>query len=53
MNESYGIFIVLAYGLTAIVIGGLALRIILEHRRLRVELGRLEQTGAKQESGAP
>lgn len=52
MNESYGVFIVLAYGLTAIVIGGLALRIILEHRRLRAELARLERTGAKQESAA-
>ncbi len=50
MSESYATFIVLAYGLTFAVIGGVALRIILEHRRLRAELARLERTGAKEES---
>jgi heme exporter protein CcmD len=50
MSESHGTFIVLAYGVTFAVIGGVALRIILEHHRLRAELARLEQTGAKEES---
>ena len=50
MSESYGSFILLAYGVTLLVIGGVALRIILEHRRLRAELDRLERAGLNGEA---
>jgi heme exporter protein CcmD len=52
MSENYVIFISVAYGLTAAVIGGVALRIILEHHRLRAELARLERAGIKEQSDA-
>jgi len=42
-------FIILAYGVTTVVIGGVALRIILEYRRLRAELARFGAKGQRDE----
>jgi heme exporter protein CcmD len=46
MNEDYGTFIFLAYGVTAMTIGVVTAKIIFEHRRLRTELARLEAHGS-------
>jgi heme exporter protein CcmD len=43
MND-YGLFIFLAYGVTALVISALTLRILLDYRHLRAELARLEKS---------
>lgn len=48
MNEHAG-FILLAYGITTLVIGGIALRIILDYRRLRAELARFGAEGRREE----
>jgi heme exporter protein CcmD len=51
MSDSYGAYIFLAYAVTAAAIGAVTVRILLEHRRLRLALARLEaQTGAVTES---
>lgn len=44
-GEHWG-YIALAYGVTAATILFLLIRILLEHRRLRGELARLEKNGA-------
>ena len=46
MNETHWTYIALAYGVTAATILFLLIRILLEHRRLRGELARLEKNGA-------
>ncbi|QGM46993.1 heme exporter protein CcmD [Methylocystis heyeri] len=43
-SDANWIYIVLAYGVTFSVVGGLAWRIVSEHRRLTEELGRLNQS---------
>lgn len=53
MNEAHWGYIALAYGVTLLVVGALALRIVLEHRRLRAELARLEATAVNKQSEAP
>ncbi len=45
MNESHWAYIAIAYGVTIAVIGILALRIVLEYRRLRSALARFDQKG--------
>lgn len=45
-------FIALAYGVTVLVIGAAAGRIVFEHRRLRAELARLQASGVKDEGEA-
>lgn len=52
MNDAHWVYIALAYGVTAAVVGVLALRIVLEHRRLRAELDRLETKAADEHSEA-
>ncbi|WP_159725989.1 heme exporter protein CcmD [Methylosinus sp. Ce-a6] len=46
MTDEHWGYIVLAYGVTAAVILGLLIRILLEHRRLVGALARLEKNGA-------
>jgi heme exporter protein CcmD len=45
MTESHWGFILAAYAVTALVIGGMAVKILLDYRRLQQELGTM--TGAK------
>jgi heme exporter protein CcmD len=52
MSDQYWSYIALAYGVTFVTIGVIAARIILEHRRLRAELARLEASGVKVEGEA-
>ncbi len=49
MSESHWSYIALAYGVTFVVIGATALRIVLDYRRLRAELAQLE----KDRGGSP
>jgi heme exporter protein CcmD len=49
MND-YGLYIVLAYGVTAAAIGAVSARIILDYRRLLSELERLERSRPERES---
>lgn len=46
MTDEHWGYILLAYGVTAIVILGLLARIVLDYRRLRADLSRLERRGA-------
>ncbi len=43
MNETHLGYIVAAYGITFAVIGGMTLKIVLDYRRLRKELGRFNK----------
>jgi heme exporter protein D len=52
MNQEHWTFIALAYGAAFATIGAVAARIILEHRRLRAELARLEAAGVKDRGDA-
>ena len=52
MNDSHWSYIALAYGVTFVTIGAIALRIILDYRRLRAELSRYEATTAKKGDAA-
>ncbi|MCC3245885.1 heme exporter protein CcmD [Methylocystis sp. WRRC1] len=45
-------FIILAYGVAFVVIGGVATRIILDYRRLRSELARFGAAGQRDEGDA-
>jgi heme exporter protein CcmD len=48
MSEDHWGYVVLAYAVTGATVAILALRILLEHRRLAAELARLEKNGAGQ-----
>ncbi len=50
MNEEHWGYIVLAYGITAVVVLGLVLRTLFDYRRLRAQLSRLENKGADRRS---
>jgi heme exporter protein CcmD len=52
MSEAHWSYIVVAYAVTIASVGAIALRIVLEHRRLCAELARLEAAGAD-ESESP
>lgn len=52
MSEQHWTFVALAYGVTFVVIGVIAARIILDYRRLRAELARLEALGADEGESA-
>ncbi len=43
MSETHWSYIALAYGVTFLVIGAVALRIALDYRRLRAELAQLDK----------
>jgi heme exporter protein D len=52
MND-HAFFVVFSYGVAFLVIGGMALRIVLDYRRLREELARLGAAAASdREEGA-
>jgi heme exporter protein D len=51
MND-HAFFVVLSYGVAFLVIGGMALRIVLDYRRLREELARLGAAASDREDGA-
>lgn len=51
MSEHAG-FILLAYAITFVTIGGMAVRIVLEHRRLRAELERFGAKGQRDDGDA-
>jgi heme exporter protein CcmD len=50
MSENYSVFIFLAYGVTVTTIGVVTARIVIEYRRLRAELARLERWESSKES---
>jgi heme exporter protein D len=49
----HGFFIVAAYAVTAVVVGGLILRAVLEHRAQRRALAALESRGVRRRSDVP
>jgi heme exporter protein CcmD len=51
MND-YGLFIFLAYGVTAVTIFAMTARIVVDYRHLRAELAQLERTRSTDESRA-
>ncbi|MBI1868226.1 MAG: heme exporter protein CcmD [Methylocystis sp.] len=53
MNAAHWSYIALAYGVTTLVVVAVALHIVLDYRRLRAELARLEARAANQPSAAP
>ena len=50
--SDHGAFVALAYGIAFLTIGGMALRIILEYRRLRAELACFGGKGQREDGGA-
>ena len=51
MSQSYTLYIALAYGVSVLVIGGIGLRIILEHRALKRDLAAMgAPTDGREES---
>lgn len=50
---SHWTYVALAYGVAFLVIGGAALRIFLDFRRLRAELARFGEKGLRDEGDAP
>lgn len=53
MTGGHWFYIVAAYAVTIVSVGAIVARIVLEHRRLRRELARLEVSGATDEGEAP
>lgn len=52
MNEQHWSYIAFAYAVTFVTVGAVALRIVLDYRRLRDELARLEAMGVEDEGDA-
>jgi heme exporter protein D len=50
MFGGYGAYIIPAYGLTALIIAGLIIRVQINFRRQRREIARLEQQGIRRRS---
>lgn len=53
MNQEHWGYILLAYGVTAVVVLTLTTRILLEYRRLRADLARLERKEPDRPSEVP
>ncbi len=53
MSEAHWSYIFVAYAVTIASVGAMAARIVLEHRRLRAELARLEAYGLADEGESP
>jgi heme exporter protein CcmD len=51
MSAQHWTFVALAYGVTFLVVGAVAARIVFEHRRLRAELARLDALAVKDSGG--
>jgi heme exporter protein D len=51
MSE-HGVYVALSYGIAFLTIGGMAARIILDHRRLKAELARFGAKGQREDGGA-
>jgi heme exporter protein CcmD len=47
MSEDHWGYVIVAYAATGLTIAVMALRILLEHRRLAAELARLEKNGGE------
>jgi hypothetical protein len=52
MTDAHWSFILAAYAVTATVIGGMTLKILLDHRRLKQALGRMVGTTADRDEAA-
>lgn len=50
--SDHGSFVALAYAVAALTIGGIAVRIILDYRRLKTELARFGDRAQRDDGGA-
>lgn len=50
MSDPHAGFIIASYALTALVVGGLVLRVLMDHRALRRALAQLEARGVRRRS---